>query len=1032
MLYPKNNSKELSDILFKNPTSEYRGAPFWAWNCKLKKEQLLRQIEQMKTMGMGGAHIHCRTGLSTEYLGHEFMQLVKDCNEKFKEEDMLCWLYDEDRWPSGAAGGIVTKEKKYRARFLVFSPNKYKEDENKAEESYISSGGAQRSSNRKLIGCYEVLLKDGYLKYYKRLEENQRPEKGGKIWWAYLEISGSNPWFNNQAYVNTLDKKAIDRFIQVTHEAYYKNIGGDFGKSIPAIFTDEPQFTHKESLGYSEEEKDVVLPFTGDFDESYKKAYGDSIVEYLPELFWELGEGKVSLARYRYHDHISERFTTAFSDNIGKWCENHDIMLTGHMMEEPSLESQTSALGEAMRSYRSFQLPGIDMLCDYREYTTAKQAQSASNQYGRPGVISELYGVTNWDFDFRGHKLSGDWQAALGVTTRVHHLNWVSMEGEAKRDYPAAIGYQSPWYKEYKMIEEHFGRLNTALTRGKNNIKVAIIHPVESYWLHFGPKEQTYLIRKELEENFQNVTQWLLFNLIDFHYISESLFKDQANVEQKRPLKVGEMEYDVIIVPGCETLRTTTLERLEAFVAGGGKVIFMGEPAKLVDAVISNRVIELAKKCDEIPFTKGRMLKALEPYREIDIRNEIGERSDNLFYQLRIDGDKRWLFISHVNKMSNPDIPKVEKITIRVKGNWIPTLYETMTGEIKTVSAKKHNYETWIEVEFYGHDSLLYSLEKGIPMQLNKDYDKIEAKDIILKQPLDITLSEPNAMVLDIGGYRFDEGEWSTKEELLRIDNIFRKKLSYPLRMEALAQPWINPEEETFKHVLSLRFKIYSEIEVKESYLALENLKNTTIIVNGNQITPEIKGWYVDENIKKVILPIILVGENEIILKIKYNSKTNVEWCYLLGDFGVRVEGGHSKIIAPIRTLYFGDWTNQGLPFYAGNVTYSDTFYSSKGDLKVQIPQFRNPLLAVSVDGEKVGNIALAPYSVNTILDKSDEHKIDITAFGNRVNTFGTLHNCDNTTVWFGPNAWRTEGTSWSYEYQLRPTGVLVAPKITI
>ena len=40
-------------------------------------------------------------------------------------------------------------------------------------------------------------------------------------------------------------------------------------------------------------------------------------------------------------------------------------MLTGHMMEEPTLRlSQTAALGETMRSYRSFQLPGIDMLCD--------------------------------------------------------------------------------------------------------------------------------------------------------------------------------------------------------------------------------------------------------------------------------------------------------------------------------------------------------------------------------------------------------------------------------------------------------------------------------------------------------------------------------------------------------------------------------------------------------------------------------------------------------------------------------------------
>ena len=51
-----------------------------------------------------------------------------------------------------------------------------------------------------------------------------------------------------------------------------------------------------------------------------------------------------------------------------------NIMLTGHMMEEPTLTSQTNALGEAMRSYRSFQMPGIDMLCDWREYTAAKPA----------------------------------------------------------------------------------------------------------------------------------------------------------------------------------------------------------------------------------------------------------------------------------------------------------------------------------------------------------------------------------------------------------------------------------------------------------------------------------------------------------------------------------------------------------------------------------------------------------------------------------------------------------------------------------
>ena len=45
--------------------------------------------------------------------------------------------------------------------------------------------------------------------------------------------------------------------------------------------------------------------------------------------------------------------------------------MTGHMMEEPTLLSQTSALGEAMRSYRKFGLPGIDMLCNHIERSTA-------------------------------------------------------------------------------------------------------------------------------------------------------------------------------------------------------------------------------------------------------------------------------------------------------------------------------------------------------------------------------------------------------------------------------------------------------------------------------------------------------------------------------------------------------------------------------------------------------------------------------------------------------------------------------------
>lgn len=79
--------------------------PFWSWNCKVTRELIRSQMEVFQKMGFGGAHLHPRTGLDTEYLGEEFMELVSYADEQAKERGMLCWLYDEDRYPSGAAGG---------------------------------------------------------------------------------------------------------------------------------------------------------------------------------------------------------------------------------------------------------------------------------------------------------------------------------------------------------------------------------------------------------------------------------------------------------------------------------------------------------------------------------------------------------------------------------------------------------------------------------------------------------------------------------------------------------------------------------------------------------------------------------------------------------------------------------------------------------------------------------------------------------------------------------------------------------------
>ena len=65
MLYPKNGTEKLDQKLFRNPTSEYRAAPFWAWNCELNADLLKKEIDYMHEMGFGGYMMHPRVGMAT-------------------------------------------------------------------------------------------------------------------------------------------------------------------------------------------------------------------------------------------------------------------------------------------------------------------------------------------------------------------------------------------------------------------------------------------------------------------------------------------------------------------------------------------------------------------------------------------------------------------------------------------------------------------------------------------------------------------------------------------------------------------------------------------------------------------------------------------------------------------------------------------------------------------------------------------------------------------------------------------------------
>ena len=1012
MIYENNRKNKALDIsLFQNPTAEYRATPFWAWNCELQKDELLRQIDIFKEMGLGGFHMHCRAGMSTTYLSDEFMGLVKACADHAKENNMLAWLYDEDKWPSGFGGGYVTKDDAYRQRYIIFT----------CDQNYVPGDAAR------LIARFDVVLgEDKCLKSYRKVTDVEAAE--GVLWSVWRELSEKTPWFNNESYVDTLNKKAIERFIEVTHERYFETVGDEFGKTVPAIFTDEPQFARKGTLAFADSTQNVTLPWTDDLEDTYTEAYGESLIDHLPELLWDLPDSQASLTRYHYHDHVSERFAEAFADTCGDWCKAHGIELTGHMMEEASLHSQTAAIGDCMRSYRAFGIPGIDMLCASFEFTTAKQCQSAVHQYGRPGMMSELYGVTGWDFDFRGHKLHGDWQAALGVTVRVPHLSWVSMKGTAKRDYPASISYQSSWYKEYSYVEDHFGRVNTALTRGKPLVKVGVIHPVESYWLHWGPNEQTLLVRDKMDENFQNVTNWLLTGNIDFDFICESTLPVQCPTGGA-PLCVGEMAYDVVVVPECETLRSTTLERLEAFLEAGGKLVFMGDAPKYEDAKPSTRGKQLFDRARQVAFNRGTILEELYENRSIEIREHNGAMTTNLIHQLRRDGNGRWLFISHCTEPYNKDVAREQHLRVYVKGICKPQLWDTITGEIKPIHYSHQDGKTLITLRFFDYDSALIFLEDTEEVCSVDLHSTIQLTNMDLPIPATVsyTLSEPNVLLLDTARYAVDDEELVGPENILRIDAAFRHKLNFP---GYRTQPWV-VEAKPAEHTVTLEFTVHSEIDYETPYLALENPEISDILWNGEPVKSSPEGYYVDRSIQKVALPPIKTGVNILRVTFPFAERSDCEAMYLLGEFGVRVTGRQLTITELPKTLGFSDLTYQGLPFYGGALSYHIPVYcAEEQDTVLRIPHYTAAVNTVEVDGEKKAVVAYPPYDADLGRLTAGEHTISVTAYISRRNCFGDVHNADEKMSWIGPNSWVTQGSSWTYEYRLRRTGVLSAPQM--
>ena len=499
----KDSNRTKEDIYrkFQNPAREYRGTPFWSWNAEMTPEEVRRQVRELYEQGVGGFFIHSRDGLETPYLGREWMDCVEAAVDEAKQLGIAAWLYDDDRWPSGNAGGMVAAGgDAYRLKGLTLQvcdtcdPAVWQEEH--------------------LIAVFTALVQGDVIYWLERLEnamtkipepeENKQYPGCRQVFLILrLEISAKSEWFNGETPVDNLNPDTVQRFLHLTHDKYLERFGEEFGKTIPGIFTDEPSLADTHSAFGADRS---WIPWTYGFAEYFREKNGYDPIDRIPLFFFE-GDGSTKV-RHDYWHAIALRFSENYSGQIAAWCRDHHLLMTGHFLQEDKLGLSTRVSGATMPLYEYEDIPGVDILQDKTdEFLTVKQCVSVAHQMGKKNVISETYGVTGWDFTFEGQRHIGDWQYALGVNKRCQHLSLYSLTGGRKRDCPPGFGYNIPWWSRDHVIEDYFGRLSAVLEEGSPSQQYLLLHPATTAWSMMGASPYGNPVRRK-ERVLQKVNEY--------------------------------------------------------------------------------------------------------------------------------------------------------------------------------------------------------------------------------------------------------------------------------------------------------------------------------------------------------------------------------------------------------------------------------------------------------------------------------------------------------------------------------------------
>ncbi|MCX6261392.1 MAG: glycosyl hydrolase [Bacteroidia bacterium] len=959
---------------FKAPSAEYTTAPFFVWNYKITKEEIDNFLREFKNQGSSQVFVHPRPGLVTEYLSDEWFELYKYTVNKGKELGMKIWIYDENSYPSGFAGGHVPDQ---------------------MPESYNQGQGLK-------ITKFDI-LPDTADKYYLCLKEENgsfsnitsslEAEKGktGKYLLFSKTYLGRSDWYGGFSYVDLLYPGVTQKFLNVTMPGYEKSIGNEFGVTVPGIFTDEPQISSPGGIRW-----------TVDLFEVFQQKWHYDLRTQLPSLFEEVGDWKK--VRHNYTQTLLQLFIDRWAKPYSEYCESKGLKFTGHYWEHewPSMRNG----GDNMAMYAWHQMPAIDMLFNQWDDSTSraqfgnvrsvKELASAANQTGRQRKMSETYGGSGWELTFAEMKRNGDWEYALGVNMMNQHLTYFSLAGARKYDYPPSFDYHEPWWANYKYINDHYARLSMALSAGKQVNDILVLEPTTSVWLY-----DSYAARNnkvtEIGQSFQTFITKLEKNQVEYDLGSENIIKNMGSVRNGK-LIVGRCSYSTVIIPPLmENLDLETYKLLERFVSNGGKLVAFSIPSLVEGAPSEGLNGFLSKKTDRIIKVQELTPEVISNYfsgRNVSFSDLTG---GDLYHHRRTLADGQLLF------MANSNLTASLKGTVKIKGADAIEM-NTVSGEIKGYPNVQEGQNISLYIDLPPAGSLLIYvpevkqenfsvpslpqnheiLSSALPMLVTRDNDNaiaIEFCDLLLCDELTKDLHTYYATDKVYKYYGFKNGNpWSTSVQF-KTRTVDRDTFGTNTGFTA-----------------TYHFNIKNSFDFSTLKAVVERASLWSIFFNGTEIKPEAGKWWLDREFNIFnIGALAKKGDNTITLKANpMKVHAEIEPVYITGDFSVKPAEKGWTLEPPDKTLTTGSWKELGMPFYSWGVTYNKDYSIEKpeGQYLVRLNNWRGTVAEVIVNDKAARVIAFPPYeSEITDLIIPGTNKIEVKVIGSLKNLLGPHFN---------------------------------------